>query len=178
MQPQSFQFRLLLLYALVCVAPFACLKVWLLRLVFLVGTVFFSHNNSAGTVFFSQFQPKFRPANGARVYFRLLSGHKFCSPSAAILDTLEDTGRYMISTIVNRRPQAFCTVLFRAPTVYQLFSQGTAMFFHIERVIIIGEKSLSQYMEIFHDVDIQIFGTLLVQTNSSQKLLPHSQKKK
>ena len=46
-------------------APFACLKVWLVRLVFSAGTVFFSHNNSAGTVFFSQFQPKFRPANGA-----------------------------------------------------------------------------------------------------------------
>jgi len=27
--------------------------------------VFLSHNNSAGTVFFSQFQPSFRPANGA-----------------------------------------------------------------------------------------------------------------
>ena len=43
--------------------PFACLKVWLVRLVFSAGTVFFSHNNSAGTMFFSQFQ--FRPANGA-----------------------------------------------------------------------------------------------------------------
>ncbi|XP_066397823.1 tyrosyl-DNA phosphodiesterase 1-like isoform X3 [Miscanthus floridulus] len=37
----------------------------LVRLLFSVGTVFFSHNNSAGTVFFSQFQPSFRPANGA-----------------------------------------------------------------------------------------------------------------
>ena len=26
--------------------------------------MFFSHNNSVGTVFFSQFQPSFRPANG------------------------------------------------------------------------------------------------------------------
>ena len=31
--------------------------------------MFFSHNNSAGTVFFSQFQPKFRPANGASSLF-------------------------------------------------------------------------------------------------------------
>ena len=35
------------------------------QLVFSVRIVFFSHNNLAGTVFFSQFQPKFRPANGA-----------------------------------------------------------------------------------------------------------------
>lgn len=43
------------------------------------------------------------------------------------------------------------------------------MFFHIKRVIIIRENSVSEYMEIFHDDDIQIFGThtLLVQTNSS-----------
>ena len=35
-----------------------------IRLVFSAGTVFFSHNNSARTVFFSQFQPRFIPANG------------------------------------------------------------------------------------------------------------------
>ena len=39
----------------------------LVRLLFSAGTVFFSHNNSAETVFFSQFQPRFRPANGAFV---------------------------------------------------------------------------------------------------------------
>ena len=32
---------------------------------FSAGTIFFSHNNSARTVFFSQFQLSFRPANGA-----------------------------------------------------------------------------------------------------------------
>jgi len=32
---------------------------------FSVETVFFSHNNSARTVFFSQFQPKFSEPNGA-----------------------------------------------------------------------------------------------------------------
>ena len=40
--------------------------VWLL---FSAGTVFFSHNNSAGTMFFSQFQPKFCQPNGAKTYY-------------------------------------------------------------------------------------------------------------
>ena len=35
------------------------------RLVFSTGTVFFSHNNPARTVFFSQFQPSFSKPNGA-----------------------------------------------------------------------------------------------------------------
>jgi hypothetical protein len=41
----------------------------------------------------------------------------YLKPSPPASDTLEDSGRYMISTIVsaawlkaNRRPQAFCTV--------------------------------------------------------------------
>ena len=40
--------------------PMADLKSWLVRLLFSVGTVFFSHNNSTGTVFFSQIQPSER----------------------------------------------------------------------------------------------------------------------
>jgi len=44
----------------------------LVRLLFLAETVFFSHNNSAGTVFFSQFQPSFVPANGCRVLHEFL----------------------------------------------------------------------------------------------------------
>ena len=39
-------------------APFACLKIWLVRLLFLVRTVFFSHNKSAETVFWLLFPAK------------------------------------------------------------------------------------------------------------------------
>jgi len=46
-------------------ALFGLPHIRLVRLVFSAGTVFFSHNNSTGTVLFSQFQPRFRPANGA-----------------------------------------------------------------------------------------------------------------
>ena len=45
--------------------PFGLPHIRFIRLIFSAGTMFFSHNNSARTVFFSQFQPKFRPANGA-----------------------------------------------------------------------------------------------------------------
>jgi len=45
-------------------APFSLPPIRLVRLFFSVGTVFFSHNNSAGTVFFSQFQSKFCQPNG------------------------------------------------------------------------------------------------------------------
>jgi len=46
----------------------------LVRLVFSAGTVFFSHNNSARTVFFSQFQPSFSKSNGdvsCCIFFKL-----------------------------------------------------------------------------------------------------------
>ena len=46
-------------------APFGLPHIQLVRLLFSAGTVFFSHNNSARTVFFSQFQPKFCQPNGA-----------------------------------------------------------------------------------------------------------------
>ena len=43
-------------------------------LVFSAGTVFFSHNNSVRTIFFSEFQPSFRSVNGAtKFWFGLLS---------------------------------------------------------------------------------------------------------
>ena len=42
--------------------PFGLPKNRLIRLVFSAGTVFFSHNNSAGTVFLSQFQQAERDA--------------------------------------------------------------------------------------------------------------------
>ena len=38
-------------------APYTYLIIRLFQLIFLARTVFFSHNNSTGTVFFSQFQP-------------------------------------------------------------------------------------------------------------------------
>ena len=47
-------------------ALFGLPHIRLVRLLFSARTVFLSHNNSAGTVFFSQFQPSFRPANGAK----------------------------------------------------------------------------------------------------------------
>ena len=47
-------------------------SIWLIRLVFLVRIVFFSHNNLTRTIFFSQFQPKFRPANEARTVIGIL----------------------------------------------------------------------------------------------------------
>jgi len=47
--------RLILNDFIMLLASFVCLKVWLVRLVFSAGTIFFSHNNSAETVFFSQF---------------------------------------------------------------------------------------------------------------------------
>ena len=50
---------------------------YIIRLLFSVGTVFFSHNNSAGTVFFSQFQPKFRPTNGAQMATRIVFSHTY-----------------------------------------------------------------------------------------------------
>ena len=46
-------------------ALFGLPHIRLVRLLFSAGTVFSSHDNSAGTVFFSQFQPSFRPPNGA-----------------------------------------------------------------------------------------------------------------
>ena len=53
-----------------------------IRLLFSAGTVFFSHNNSAGTMFFIQFQPSFRPANEAILSFVL---EKFISAYLASL---------------------------------------------------------------------------------------------
>ena len=56
----------------VTMALFGLPHIRLVRLVFSVGTVFFSHNNSAGTVFFSQFQPRFRPGSAhQRMAFEL-----------------------------------------------------------------------------------------------------------
>ena len=46
-------------------APFGLPHIQLVQLLFSVGTLFFSHNNSAGTIFFSQFQPNFSKPNGA-----------------------------------------------------------------------------------------------------------------
>ena len=46
-------------------APFGLPYIRLVRLVFSARTVFFSHNNSARTVFFNQFQPSFSEPNGA-----------------------------------------------------------------------------------------------------------------
>ena len=47
-------------------APFGLPHIWLVQLIFSAGRVFFSHNNSARTVFFSQFQPNFSKPNGAK----------------------------------------------------------------------------------------------------------------
>ena len=45
-------------------ALFACLIIHTFQLVFSVGTIFFSHNNSARTVFFQLIQPSFSKPNG------------------------------------------------------------------------------------------------------------------
>ena len=50
----------------VLTVPFGLPRSWLVLLLFLVGTVFFSRNNSTRTVFFSQFQSKFSKPKGPR----------------------------------------------------------------------------------------------------------------
>ena len=44
-------------------SPFGLPHIWFVRLLFLARIVFFFHNNSARTVFFSQFQQKFCQPN-------------------------------------------------------------------------------------------------------------------
>ena len=50
-------------------APFGLPHIWLVQLIFSAGRVFFSHNNSARTVFFSQFQPRFSEPNGPIIIY-------------------------------------------------------------------------------------------------------------
>ena len=49
----------------VTMASFGWSEIWFVRLFFPAETVFFFHNISIRIVFFNQFQPSFRPANGA-----------------------------------------------------------------------------------------------------------------
>ena len=65
---------------------------WLVRFLFSAGTIFFSHNNLARTVFFSQFQLSFIKPNDAYAII-LISARSRSSRDHEIADWFEGLGR-------------------------------------------------------------------------------------